>query len=117
MAWEDTLTLASFLGEQLHNLHLLPLPPCNYSKYSDVGTNLEFQYTNSSMEVDHLSDLPVEWEAFVGTLIRKKKDVSSRLSKWYAHTFHRTTSICHCYLMEIYLNCETKTISYVLSDT
>ncbi|KAG6705463.1 hypothetical protein I3842_07G180400 [Carya illinoinensis] len=83
LSWEDTLSLASFLGEQLRHLHLLPLPPFNYLIFSDIGKDLELTYTNSCMEVvPSKSNAPAEWEIFVRTLIRKKKDVRSRLSKW-----------------------------------
>lgn len=86
LSWEDTLNLASFLGEQLRHLHLLPLPPFNYLIFSDIGKDLELTYTNSCMEVvPSKSNAPAEWEIFVRTLIRKKKDVASRLSKWYAY--------------------------------
>lgn len=83
LSWEDTLSLASFLGEQLCHLHLLPLPPFNYLIFSDIGKEEELTYANSCMDVvPSKSNAPAGWEIFVRTLIRKKKDVTSRLSKW-----------------------------------
>ncbi|PRQ21778.1 hypothetical protein RchiOBHm_Chr7g0243001 [Rosa chinensis] len=80
---EDELNLASFLGEQLRNLHLLPHPPLNISTFSDIEQGSDFPFTNGSMEaVPHKSNIPAEWDIFIRTLFKKKKDVSSRLIKW-----------------------------------
>ncbi|XP_059460654.1 lysine-specific demethylase JMJ21 isoform X2 [Corylus avellana] len=83
LSWEDTLSLASFLGEQLRNVHLLPLPPFNHSIFSDIELKLQLPFTNGFMEAVPInSKISAEWEIFIRTLMRKKKDVSSRLSKW-----------------------------------
>lgn len=88
LSWEDTLSLASFLGEKLRNLHLLPLPPLDYSIFSDYEQHLELVYSNCHMEaVPNNSNIQVEWEIFIKTLMKKRKDVTSRLSKWYAYAF------------------------------
>ncbi|KAM1365809.1 hypothetical protein ACFX13_044784 [Malus domestica] len=80
---EDALNLASFLGEQLRNLHLLPQPPLSISTFSDIKPEIDMPLTNGCMEaVQDKSEVPAEWNIFIRTLIRKKKDVSSRLSKW-----------------------------------
>ncbi|XVE95270.1 hypothetical protein REPUB_Repub02eG0081900 [Reevesia pubescens] len=82
LLWEDVLNLTSFLGEQLRNLHILPYPSFSNSTVSEKKR--EFSFANG-MNMDfasHESDIPVEWEIFVRTLSRKKKDVSSRLNKW-----------------------------------
>ncbi|KAF3445888.1 hypothetical protein FNV43_RR11065 [Rhamnella rubrinervis] len=75
----DVLNLASFLGEQLRNLHLLPHPPCSVPNFSDI----EHQLENGCMEaIPYKSSIPIEWDIFIRTLTRMKKDVSGRLSKW-----------------------------------
>ncbi|XVF39550.1 hypothetical protein PTKIN_Ptkin01aG0043200 [Pterospermum kingtungense] len=84
LSWEDVLNLASFLGEQLRNLHTLPYPSFGNSIVSDVEKKRELSFANG-MDVDFFfyeSDIPAEWEIFARTLSRKKKDVSSRLNKW-----------------------------------
>lgn len=90
MPFEDTLNLASFLGEQLCNLHLLPLPPLSISNFSDVEQEIDLPLTNGCMEaVPDKPEIPAEWNIFIRTLIRKKKDLSGRLSKWYFLTYHK----------------------------
>ncbi|XP_062101378.1 lysine-specific demethylase JMJ21-like [Humulus lupulus] len=80
--WEEELNLASFLGEQLRHLHLLPLPSRN-SNFSDIESAVDFNHTNGFVEsAFDKSNMPAEWDIFVKTLNRKKKDVSSRLTKW-----------------------------------
>ncbi|KAK9930455.1 hypothetical protein M0R45_027492 [Rubus argutus] len=80
---EDELNLASFLGVQLRNLHLLPYPPLNISTFSDIEQESGLPFTNVSMEdVSIKSNIPAEWDIFIRTLSKKKKDVSSRLIKW-----------------------------------
>lgn len=72
---DDVLNLASFLGEQLHNLHILPHPSLNDSIHLSLDNGF----------MDEISDkigIPAEWEIFIRTLARKRKDVSSRLTKW-----------------------------------
>ena len=82
------LTLASFLGEQLRHLHLLPRPPYT-SNFSNAETGVEFHQTNGYMEAaPDNSNMLAEWDIFIRTLNRKKKDASSRLTKWYAVYFH-----------------------------
>ncbi|PON69898.1 F-box domain containing protein [Parasponia andersonii] len=82
LEWEEELNLASFLGEQLHHLHLLSLPP-HSSNSSYIEPALEFHHTNGCTgAAPDKSNLPAEWDVFVKTLNRKKNDVSSRLTKW-----------------------------------
>ncbi|XP_049349579.1 F-box protein At1g78280 [Solanum verrucosum] len=82
ISWEDTLNLASFLGEQMRNLHLVPCPALN-----DL-TLLETQQkavptANGNLEDDEDKIcVPAEWSLFLKTLNRKKKDVCDRLTKW-----------------------------------
>ncbi|KAL5844348.1 hypothetical protein ACOSQ4_010306 [Xanthoceras sorbifolium] len=83
LAWEDMLNLASFLGEQLHNLHLLFYPPFNESTLSDIKQGKDLTFTNGCIEDVHsTSNVPAEWEIFIRTLIRKKKDAASCLTNW-----------------------------------
>ncbi|GFP93353.1 F-box protein at1g78280 [Phtheirospermum japonicum] len=79
LSLEDALNLASFLGEQLHNLHVLPVP-CP-SIHDSVGED----YIQPSHGNGNVADKivgPAEWKLFVSTLNRKRKGVSKRLSEW-----------------------------------
>lgn len=82
MSWEDTLNLASFLGEQMRNLHLVPCSAL------DDSTLLETQQKAVSNANGNLEDdedkicAPAEWNLFLRTLNREKKDVCDRLTKW-----------------------------------
>ncbi|XP_002513952.2 F-box protein At1g78280 [Ricinus communis] len=83
LSWEDALNLASFLGEQLCNLHLLPYPPFNKSNFSEIEQEMGFTCANGSMEeLSYKSDIPAECNIFIRTLSKKKKDVISRLRNW-----------------------------------
>ncbi|KAG8632916.1 hypothetical protein MANES_18G065400v8 [Manihot esculenta] len=83
LSWEDALNLASFLGEQLRNLHLLPYPSIDKSTFSDTKQKMELPFANGSMEeTPYKSDIPSEWEVFIRTLSRKKKDIKSHLRNW-----------------------------------
>ncbi|KAL4280497.1 hypothetical protein GQ457_03G033490 [Hibiscus cannabinus] len=82
LPWEDVLSLASFLGEQLRNLHMLPYPSFSNSALSDFEQNKEVSLANS-MDMEFISNesyIPVECKIFVRTLIQEKKNASSRLS-------------------------------------
>ncbi|XP_020257462.1 F-box protein At1g78280 isoform X2 [Asparagus officinalis] len=92
---DDVLHLASFLGEQLRNLHLLPVPPLRYGiKYkindmsligcpnglSDVS---EKPTANVFKEVSPKGfSIPPEWELIVAALSRRKENLKERLSQW-----------------------------------
>lgn len=67
---EDAVQLASFLGEQLRNLHVLPCP----------SLTLDKTYLDSELHKN--TRVPAEWELSVGTLVKKKLDVSNRLKLW-----------------------------------
>ncbi|CAL5385904.1 unnamed protein product [Camellia sinensis] len=83
LSWDDTLYLASFLGEQLRNLHLLPFPSLNASTLADAEEKMEYPCVSGSMEaVTNKLSIPAEWDFFIRTLTRRKKDVCSRLTKW-----------------------------------
>ncbi|XP_043689976.1 F-box protein At1g78280-like [Telopea speciosissima] len=82
LSWDDVLNLASFLGDQLRKLHLLPLPSLPDSIYSDNEKKTNLSSMNSILGVTQHSSVPVEWGLFIETLTRKKKDVSSRLVRW-----------------------------------
>lgn len=69
---EDALNLASFLGEQLHNLHLLPVPSPSPNDSILVVRENYMQPSQGN-----------GWELFVSILNRKRKDVTKRLSEWY----------------------------------
>ncbi|KAK3025931.1 hypothetical protein RJ639_040847 [Escallonia herrerae] len=75
LSFEDVLNLASFLGELLRNLHILPFPPLRKSPFVDNHAGFLEDVANSI-------SMPAEWEFYVKTLNMKKKDVSSRLTKW-----------------------------------
>uniref|UniRef100_A0A0D3ARF7 JmjC domain-containing protein n=1 Tax=Brassica oleracea var. oleracea TaxID=109376 RepID=A0A0D3ARF7_BRAOL len=67
LTWSEGQNLASFLGQQLRNLHLLPNPPVTPPELLDVHEELK---------------IPPEWKVFVDALCQKKKDVTSRLENW-----------------------------------
>ncbi|GER40263.1 bifunctional arginine demethylase andlysyl-hydroxylase JMJD6 [Striga asiatica] len=62
---ENVLNLASFLGEQLHNLHVLPVPCPSHGN-------------GNANKIDHSA----EWKLFIMTLNQKRKGVMRRLSEW-----------------------------------
>ncbi|KAL5992533.1 hypothetical protein ACLOJK_013452 [Asimina triloba] len=97
LTWDDFLNLASFLGSQLYNLHILPLPPMCDSTYSVAKNEMTLvrpglgnsekgssgPVVSASTEATiEISSIPVEWDLFAKTLIRRRKDISSRLAKW-----------------------------------
>ncbi|ERN14745.1 F-box protein At1g78280 [Amborella trichopoda] len=98
LSWNDILNLASFLGDQVRCLHLLPLPsfpnsyhPLSLEDAENIGKNkacvndeelgskvpLEnnFQAVNESF-------IPLQWELFVEIMKRRQKNVLTRLAKW-----------------------------------
>lgn len=82
---EDITNLASFLGEQLRHIHLLQYPPLNISALSDIEQELGLPEPNGcNASITHKSKTLAEWEVFIRTLTRKRKDVLSRLRKWYS---------------------------------
>ncbi|KAL8231955.1 hypothetical protein R6Q57_001733 [Mikania cordata] len=86
LSWEEVSDLASFLGKQLHDLHVLPVTPLNDMSSQHLEKKLEMgheAYGNGT--VDNLMkdiNLPAALKVFFTILNRKKKDVSSRLTKW-----------------------------------
>ncbi|CAK9163566.1 unnamed protein product [Ilex paraguariensis] len=83
LSWENILKLASFLGEQLRHLHLLPCPSLNFLTSSDSEYRKELPRGKRSVVdgADEVS-IPAEWLLFIRTLNGRKKDVSNRLTKW-----------------------------------
>lgn len=71
----DALHLASFLGNQLRNLHRLPLPEF-YKSYKLSVKNDSLQAVHSEINI------PVAWELIIMTLNRRRRDVRKRLSVW-----------------------------------
>ncbi|CAA0840479.1 F-box protein [Striga hermonthica] len=61
----DVLNLASFLGEQLHNLHVLPIPGAS-------------QINGNAGRIDHSA----EWRLLITILNRERKDILNHLSEW-----------------------------------
>ncbi|AES73073.2 putative transcription factor & chromatin remodeling &Metalloenzymes JmjC family [Medicago truncatula] len=83
LSWEDKTNLASFLGEQMRHLHLLPHPPLNNSFISDIERELNWSEVNGCIaNVNCKSNNAAEWGIFTRILKKKRKDVSSRLTKW-----------------------------------
>lgn len=80
------LNLASFLGEQLHNLHLLTVPrpstnesiPIVIEDYIHPSQGNGFS-RNVAGKIDH----PAELKLYISILNRKRKDVLKRLAEWY----------------------------------
>lgn len=83
LSWEDTLSLASFLGEKVCDLHCLPFPSLNTSMFSSIDNEKECSFANDMMDAVHNEQkIPAEWELFIKTLIRRKNEATSRLTKW-----------------------------------
>ncbi|KAL8487909.1 hypothetical protein ACS0TY_024268 [Phlomoides rotata] len=85
LSLEDTLNLASFLGEQLHNLHLLtvPHPPTNESIPVVIEDYIQPSHGNGfSRNVTDKIDHPTELKLYISILNRKRKDVLRRLAEW-----------------------------------
>ncbi|KAL1344644.1 hypothetical protein HN51_018514 [Arachis hypogaea] len=83
LSWEDATNLASFLGEQLNHLHLLPHPPLNISSLTDIEHELSFTGTDGcGATVNYKSNTAAEWGVFLRNLTMMRKNVSSRLTKW-----------------------------------
>ncbi|KFK42213.1 hypothetical protein AALP_AA2G226200 [Arabis alpina] len=70
LTWNDAQNLASFLGQQLRNLHQLPYPPVTRSELLNIN------------DVHEELNIPPEWIVFVDTLRQKKKDITGRLENW-----------------------------------
>lgn len=83
LSWEETLSLASFLGEKVRALHSLPYPSLNSSLLANIDDKNEYSCANNSMEaINCRQNIPAEWELFIRTLIRRKNEAASRLTKW-----------------------------------
>ncbi|RZC87778.1 hypothetical protein C5167_028230 [Papaver somniferum] len=85
LSWDDNLNLASFLGEQLQNLHLLPLPPLHSSTDSYNKQTMEAQLHQSNGDAEagaEMCSVPEEWKLFLKTLVKRKKAISSTLTEW-----------------------------------
>ncbi|WVZ57166.1 hypothetical protein U9M48_007585 [Paspalum notatum var. saurae] len=72
----DVLHLASSLGVQMRNIHLLPLPPLGPAPKS--GDN---DVKEMAGACDDATILP-EWHQLVSTLNRRKQNVKRRLANW-----------------------------------
>lgn len=79
LSWDDASNLASFLGEQLRNLHLLPHPPFN-NIMSSTSYTLE--------AIPDGSKIPSKLDVLIKTLNKKRKSTSDYVNKWYV-------SLCH----------------------
>nr|XP_043615295.1 F-box protein At1g78280 [Erigeron canadensis] len=83
LSWEEVTNLASFLGKQLRDLHVLPVTPLNDLSYLHMEKTMEMGHDNGFMEnLNEKINLPAASKVFFTILNRKKKDVSSRLMKW-----------------------------------
>lgn len=74
LSWEEVSNVASFLGRQLHDLHVLPVTPLDDSAYLQMGKELGLGIENFN--------LPPSSKVFFTILNRKKQDAASRLAKW-----------------------------------
>ncbi|KAI9097565.1 hypothetical protein K1719_025336 [Acacia pycnantha] len=80
---EDVANLATFLGEKLRHIHLLPRPPLNILPFSNIEQDSSLPKINGNIaSFNSKSSMVAEWEVFIGTLTRRRKDVLSRLTKW-----------------------------------
>ncbi|KZV56304.1 F-box protein [Dorcoceras hygrometricum] len=72
---EEALKLASFLGEQMCNLHSLPLP-------SPQDSMLRAREGQAQLSCCDGLENNVEWKLFISILNQKRKDVHHRLTAW-----------------------------------
>ncbi|KAF3781067.1 F-box protein [Nymphaea thermarum] len=95
---DELLNLSSFLGEQVRNLHLIPLPsilnscdansPEKISKVQldkncDLGNESAVPSASYHMEATEITNLGKEMQkVFVETMNRRKRAISDRLAKW-----------------------------------
>ncbi|XP_072972214.1 lysine-specific demethylase JMJ21 [Typha angustifolia] len=93
---DDLLHLASFLGDQLRSLHLLPLPPIQNGLKSEINeiklmagisNNLaegaETTISHASAEIlPRAFNIPPEWKLTVVALGERKKNTTKRLLQW-----------------------------------
>lgn len=85
---DDELHLASFLGKQLHDLHLLPLPHQSSNDSALMASEDCLQPSHSggfSVNATDKMCYPVDLELFISILNRRRKDIASRLAEWYVH--------------------------------
>uniref|UniRef100_A0A1D1Z0D8 F-box protein At1g78280 n=1 Tax=Anthurium amnicola TaxID=1678845 RepID=A0A1D1Z0D8_9ARAE len=96
LSMDDVLNLASFLGNQLHNLHLLPLPSLQIASHLKGNgihfTKRVFNYLDKGYDIfrrqfvhDEISEsirFSPEWEPFVAALERRKSNLHTRLVQW-----------------------------------
>lgn len=82
LSWENALDLASFIGEQLHNLHKLPLPRLE-NKLAYIRNELGLVPSTNVMDIDSLdNDEAAVWEIFFRGLAIRKNDIVGHLTKW-----------------------------------
>ncbi|CAA6664381.1 unnamed protein product [Spirodela intermedia] len=94
LSLDDNLDLASFLGDQLHNLHLLPLPTiAGHSKDNEDdaprralnGLNKDSEIFERHFVNDDVVQRNIfspEWKPFIAAVEQRKKDLHSRLVQW-----------------------------------
>ncbi|XP_071710088.1 lysine-specific demethylase JMJ21 [Rutidosis leptorrhynchoides] len=81
LSWDEVSDLASFLGKQLHDLHVLPVTPLNNLSYLQIEKKLEIDNSLKENLTENV-DIPEASKVFFTILNRKKKDVTNRLTKW-----------------------------------
>ena len=82
------LNLATFLGEQLRNLHTLPYPSFNVSNLLVSEQRTELPLGNGFLDdTAEKTSFSPELSTYIKTLNKKKEDISSRLTKWYTILF------------------------------
>ncbi|KAH9328894.1 hypothetical protein KI387_001002, partial [Taxus chinensis] len=117
---DDFIALASFLGEQVRNLHSLPLPsiPSSYKRMKlnnssklDVVQLLSNQEGNNTpmasvkLNGSVLQDpfylnhcIPAEWQPFTSLMRKRREDVKESLKKWGDSTPKHLIEIVDAYL-------------------
>eukprot|EP01018_Ginkgo_biloba_P005286 Gb_12446 [translate_table: standard] len=98
---DDYFVLASFLGEQVRNLHSLPLPSMSCSRkqtFTDNSGKLDAAQAFNNQEEKNtptnphyfgLEDpfytnccIPPEWQLFIKLMRKRREDVKEHLKKW-----------------------------------
>lgn len=119
LSWKDTLNLASFLGEQLRNLHSVPLPSRDDLAFSNIEQKMD-RSTTSMEAVVRKSTIDPQWEIPVKILTSRKKDVTDRLTKWGDPIPYSLIEKVHAYLPDdfdqLLHTFEGKRCSWIHSD-
>lgn len=85
---DDGLNLASFIGHQLHNLHLLPVPFIQNQNLPavlemDLSKRLDcLNEVSNPVKISQSFSIPLECKLFTTLIDRRRRDLIDRLIEW-----------------------------------